>query len=70
VPKYLNKFKAPEFIEETVVSDSGQVVGTIRVKPSTVLWKPKGAHQFHAVPLKTFADWITDPNTGASKVKK
>lgn len=68
MPKYVNSFASPSYIEETIVNDSG-VVGTIRIKPSGVLWKPKGAQKYFAVPVDDFAAWITSPATGASKTK-
>jgi len=70
VPKYLNRFKSPEHVEETIVDESGTIVGTIRVKPSSVLWRPKSQHAFYAVTLADFAAWITDPDTGAKRVGK
>jgi hypothetical protein len=70
MPKYLNQFKSPDHIEETIVDEDGATVGTIRVKPTSVLWKPKGQHQFYAVPLTKFATWITSPGTAAKRAKK
>jgi len=70
VPKYLNKFKTPDHVEETIVNEIGATVGTIRVKPSSLLWKPTGQHKFYAVSLDRFTSWITDAETGAKRVKK
>jgi hypothetical protein len=69
MPKYKNAFKSPDFLEETIVNDKGDVVGTIRIKPSSVLWRPSGKHKFLAVPLDRFKAWITDPTTQAQEVK-
>lgn len=69
MPKYKNAFRSPEFVEETVVDEDGDVVGSIRIKPSSILWKPKGKHKFLAVPLDRFVDWITHPSTRARSVK-
>jgi hypothetical protein len=66
VPKYNNHFRSPDHIEETIVNDEG-VVGTIRVKPSSILWKPKGAQKYYSMPLDSFAAWISDPGTKARK---
>lgn len=71
MPRYLNSFKSPDHREETiVVIETGAVVGTIRVKPSSLLWKPTGQHKFYAVSLDKFTSWITDADTGAKRVKK
>ena len=69
MPKYNNSFTTPTHIEETILDADDKVIGTIRIKPVSVLWKPKGQQKFFAVDLETFTKWITDPNTGASKTK-
>ena len=69
MPKYKNAFRSPEFVEETIVGEDGEVLGTIRVKPSSILWKPKGKHKFLAVRLDRFVEWMTDPATKAREVK-
>ncbi len=66
MPKYKNRFSAPEFFEEKIVNDSG-TLGTIRVKPSGVLWKPSGATKFYSVSLEKFTEWVTDPSTKARR---
>ena len=61
-----NSFKSGKYHEETIVDENGRVVGTIRIKPNAILWKPKGGRKkFYAVPLMKFAGWITDKETGA-----
>ncbi len=45
------------------------MIGTIRVKPSTILWKPAGQQKFYAVTLDTFAKWITSAGANAERVK-
>jgi len=67
MPKYKNHFTSPEFIEERIVDDSDKAVGTIRVKPVSISWKPKGKGQFLTVKLDDFVAWITDPSTKARK---
>jgi hypothetical protein len=70
MPAYNNKFRSSEYHEETIVSEQdGTVVGTIRIKPSSVLWKPSGAHKFYSVSLAKFGEWITHDDTKARKVK-
>ena len=70
MPKYLNRFKSPDHVEETIVDEVGTIVGTIRVKPSSLLWRPKGQHQFYAVSLDQFTSWITGPTSGAKRAKQ
>lgn len=67
MPKYNNHFASPDHIEETILSTSGEVIGTIRIKPSSILWKPKGAQKYFSKPLEAFTAWITDPATKARK---
>lgn len=67
MPKYINKFSSPEYIEETILDESGGVVGTLRIKPSSILWKPKGAQKFYSVPLDKFTQWVTDDSTKANR---
>ena len=65
-----NRFRSPEFIEQTIVDEHREVVGTIRIKPTSVLWKPKGAYSFYAVKLGEFTSWIMSPASGAKGVRK
>ena len=37
MPKYKNHFRAPAYVQETILDDNGAIVGTIRIKPSTIL---------------------------------
>ena len=67
-----NSFRAGQFTEKIIIDEEQKVVGTVRIKPNAILWKPKGAsgaEPFYAVPLLKFADWITDPNTKARRNK-
>lgn len=67
MPDYVNSFRAPVFREEVIVDDEGKTIGTIRLKPSGVLWKPAGSPKFYTVPLNRFIDWITNPKTKARR---
>lgn len=71
MPSYINKLEQPQHLEAKVVGAKPKrpLIGTIRVKPSTILWKPAGQQRFHAVSLDTFAEWITSPETEAERVK-
>jgi len=59
MPKYNNSFASPDYIEEVIKDSQGMTIGTIRLKPSGVLWKPSGQHQYYNVTLAQFAAWIT-----------
>lgn len=69
MPKYKNRIKAPAFIEHTILDGQDKPVGRIRIKPSNVLWKKKGAGKFWNVSLDEFINWITDPKTNAKRTK-
>ena len=69
MPEYRNSFRAPAYYEEVIINEENSVVGTIRIKPSSVLWKPRNAQKYFSVKLDKFTDWITDPDTKASKTK-
>ncbi|MBI4299352.1 MAG: hypothetical protein HY666_06300 [Chloroflexi bacterium] len=64
-----NKFNEPKFIETTILDSNGAVVGAIRVKPSTILWRPKGEHQYFSIGLDIFTDWITHSQTGSHRIR-
>lgn len=67
MPDYKNSFRAPAYYEEEIVDEEGSVVGKIRIKPSSILWKPKNARKYFSIKLEIFTDWITDPDTKARK---
>jgi hypothetical protein len=67
MPDYKNKFGSPSYVEETIYTTAGVTIGKIRVKPSGVSWKPSGQQKYYAVTLDKFAEWITNPSTGATR---
>jgi hypothetical protein len=67
MPEYANRFASPTFFEETILDREGGVVGIIRIKPSSVLWKPRGEHKYYSVSLERFADWITSGSCDARR---
>ena len=58
MPAYTYSFTTPEYIEQEIVDAKGNKVGTIRLRPSGVLWRPAGTNKFHSVSLQDFTDWI------------
>lgn len=69
MPQYKNSFRSPEYFGETIVDEDGEVVGKIRIKPVSVLWKPRNARQFYSVPLDRFTEWIESPEANARRTK-
>jgi hypothetical protein len=62
----MNKFKEKNFEDFEILNDS-EKVGDIRVKPSGVLWSPRGSHKWFRVNLKTFADFMEKNGTEQDK---
>jgi len=54
----VNQFAPRKFEDFEIVDGENQKIGGIRVKPSGVLWAPKGAHKWFGVDLKTFATFM------------
>jgi hypothetical protein len=54
----VNKFAPRKFEDFVIVDDVDARVGWIRVKPSGVLWAPKGARKWFGVDLATFAEFM------------
>ncbi len=67
MPKYKNSFKNPEYFDHTIIDEGGKILGTVRIKPSGILWKPNNARQFYTVDLETFSNWITHRDTRANR---
>jgi hypothetical protein len=58
MPDYKNRFKSPTYIEESILDGStGNKIGTIQIKPSSISWKSKGQHKFYSVSIDDFARW-------------
>lgn len=50
---------------------NGKLIGTIRVKPTGILWKrkyAKGPKPFYRVSIKTFAEWIETKETNVGRI--
>jgi hypothetical protein len=70
MPTYTKQFARPEYQDHDIQKNSsGQKIGTIRVKPVSVLWKPANAPKFYSVSLEKFAEWIMAPSTGAFRTR-
>ena len=63
MPGYNNKFFESTYYDHIILDPEGKRVGTLRVKPSGVLWKAKGKQKFSGVTLDEFSEWICEnPN--------
>lgn len=70
MPAYTNEFSEPEYYDHVIhENDGGKRIGTLRIKPVAVLWKPANSHKFYKVSLKKFTEWITDSETGARRTE-
>lgn len=60
MPDYKKRFLEGDYYEHTIVQNDGSngAVGSIRLKPVSISWKPKSARQYYTVSLEAFADWI------------
>jgi hypothetical protein len=59
MPTSVNKFAEPDHYDhEFADANTNNKVGTLRVKPSSILWKPKNARKFHSVSLEDFELWM------------
>ena len=67
MPAYTKKFQGNKYTEEVILDSENKVVGTIRIKPVGILWKPKNKGRFYSMKLDKFTNWITDPKTKAAR---
>jgi len=70
MPAAKYKFAEQESYDHDIHKDTGGVLGTLRVKPSTVLWKPKGAKgdkPWYSVTLDEFVEFAKHKNYKVSK---
>ncbi len=56
------EFRKANYYQFEIIND-GKIVGTLRVKPASILWRPKGARKWRGVDLKTFAEYIMTKGT-------
>ncbi len=67
MPRYKNQFQRPTHQDHHIRDANNKKIGTLRVKPTGVAWKPANKQKFYSVSLDDFTDWITKPSTGASQ---
>ncbi|MCZ7590760.1 MAG: hypothetical protein M5U15_00815 [Kiritimatiellae bacterium] len=62
-----NKFSPQTFVDHEIVAGDGKLIGTIRIKPSGVLWAPRSAKQWYRLTLAKFAKLIEQNGTQQKK---
>ncbi len=67
MPDYKNRFKENESYDHVIVQESGAKVGELRIKPVSVLWKPKSAQKYYAVSIDEFDAWIREHGKQVAK---
>ena len=68
MPAYKNEFGRPAHYDHEILCAKGKL-GTLRVKPGGLLWKPKRQQKFYSVSLEQFEAWITNSATGAKRTR-
>jgi hypothetical protein len=61
MPASTNKF-VEQTAQDIIIAENtpaSQKVGELRIKPSSILWKARGAQQYRSVTLEAFSAWIT-----------
>ena len=53
----VNSFRSKKFEDFEIVNKEQKTVGHIRVKPSGILWAPKGGKVWYGLSLKAFAEF-------------
>jgi hypothetical protein len=59
MPDAKYRFSEQESYDHKIVdADDKTAIGQLRIKPSSILWKPKGHQKFYKVSLDRFREWI------------
>jgi hypothetical protein len=53
------EFRAPESQDFKIV-ENGKVVGTVRIKPSAIMWKGKGAQSWRGATPEEFGEFAQE----------
>lgn len=53
-----NQFNPRKYENFEILDGDSKKVGEIRVKPSGILWAPKGSKRWYRVDLKKFAEFM------------
>jgi predicted hotdog family 3-hydroxylacyl-ACP dehydratase len=55
-----NDFRRPKFVDHIIEDDDGNIVCTIRVKPSGISWTPADGKKWRRVSLGKFAEFMQE----------
>jgi hypothetical protein len=55
-----NSIRRSESEDFEIVDGAHKVVGNVRIKPSGILWKPKGKHKWYGVAIDKFAEFAEE----------
>jgi hypothetical protein len=58
-----NQFNPRKYEDFEILDGARKKVGEIRVKPSGILWAPKGSKRWYRVDLATFAKFMETEGT-------
>ena len=70
MPKYNNAWIGNTAYDHEIAGPDDKKLGTLRVKPTGIGWKPANARQFHSVSLAKLTAWITDKGASGSRLTK
>ena len=51
-----NQFSGSASHDHVIVDGEGKMIGTLRVKPSGILWKPRNSQVYYRISLDEFAE--------------
>jgi hypothetical protein len=54
----VNSFRPKKFCDHSIVDIDGYTVGHVRVKPSSILWKPADGKRWRGVALQKFESFM------------
>lgn len=63
----VNSFRPRKYEDHEIVDAKNQVVGHVRVKPSSILWSPKNGKDWYGVSLAEFAKFVETNGKKQSK---
>ena len=69
MPAYNKQFGSPQNYDHEIQDLKGKKIGTVRVKPTGIAWKPRNARKFYSVSLDKFTEWIMGDESGARQTK-
>ncbi len=69
MPVYQNRFQKPKNYTHVILDSEGAKIGTLRLKPNRVLWKPVNEQKYYSVGLDDFIAWITSDDAPTRRTK-